>query len=522
MNPVDHDDYYDIDDLDHSSSPADEVVANILNLYDTFEDKTQLIQINDYINLVRAFEEHYNSLTSDPENFMTFGQFEELLHELQTKTSDANLRSVLTKLSQINGEDSVIRQKKKEYREKGIKLRKFRRYKSDALTLEGRLFYERMALIPSSERDKDKLKEIGITGFVYPIDEVFGFNRLPYKITIGAMLEIAKESSRCESYEEAEQILKEKTKINTNDDTMRHVTNIIGAIVFNNDMMIANNVWDDLKAGRLILPDTKINHTIYLEADGAMISTRQEGQKGSVYKENKLGMVFSSDQLLYWTDKHGKKKRKIKKREYTAFIGDCETFNKLFFASAIRNGYGKYKRTVLISDGAAWIRKMKQDLFPDALQILDFYHLYEHVSDYGKLLFNSDEDKYLPWSKEICRLFKESKTSAAIAALKDVKTKHSALELDKLLKYIENNKNNIDYAKYRANNYFIGSGAIESSNRTVLQRRLKYGAMRWNLNSGQAVVSLVAKKRSELWLSDVVKPVFSYYGEPTVTSWNQF
>ncbi|MDR0684516.1 MAG: hypothetical protein LBF83_05255 [Spirochaetaceae bacterium] len=32
-----------------------------------------------------------------------------------------------------------------------------------------------------------------------------------------------------------------------------------------------------------------------------------------------------------------------------------------------------------MSDGAAWIRNMVEELFPDAQQILDFFHLCENV-----------------------------------------------------------------------------------------------------------------------------------------------
>jgi hypothetical protein len=85
---------------------------------------------------------------------------------------------------------------------------------------------------------------------------------------------------------------------------------------------------------------------------------------------------------------------------------------------------------------------------------------------------------------------------------------------DNLLNYIDNNRDNIDYAKYRSLGYFIGSGAIESANKTVLQRRLKYGAMRWHVPSAQAVVTLVAKARGGLWESDVEKPIHLHYGAP--------
>jgi hypothetical protein len=74
-----------------------------------------------------------------------------------------------------------------------------------------------------------------------------------------------------------------------------------------------------------------------------------------------------------------------------------------------------------------------------------------------------------------------------------------------------NNFDNIDYADYIDKGYFIGSGAIESSNKTVLQRYLKYGAMLWNIESAQAVVTLVSKARNGLWESDVIKPTYQKY-----------
>ncbi|MDR3135112.1 MAG: hypothetical protein LBU69_03345 [Deltaproteobacteria bacterium] len=84
-----------------------------------------------------------------------------------------------------------------------------------------------MALIPSKPEDKVKLKELGIGGYVYPLDDELGLTNLPFKMTVGAMLEVSKESTRCESYEEAEKILTEKTGVRINDDTMRQVTNTL-------------------------------------------------------------------------------------------------------------------------------------------------------------------------------------------------------------------------------------------------------------------------------------------------------
>ena len=394
-----------------------------------------------------------------------------------------------------------------------MKLRIHCRSSTSVMTLVGKVNYDRMSLIPSRPNDKAKLQDLSKTRYIYPLDEALGLDVLPFKMTVGVMLEVAKESTRCESFEEAQKILEERNII-INDDTMRKVTNTIGGIVFNNDISAADAVWSKLQNGTLKFPKTKTKGVLYLEVDGAMLPTRQEGKQGTVYKENKLGMAFSSDNIYKWKDKHGKEQHRILKREYTSLVGDSDIFQKLMLNLAIKNGYGYYKDTVLISDGATWIRNMKDLIFPDSQQILDFYHLKEHIHEYYKQRYNLDETKYVAISKQVSDLFYQSKLDNAIKLLKISQIKKTNTCLEQLLQYINNNIDNIDYAKYRAKGYFIGSGAIESSNKTVLQRRLKYGAMRWHVASAQSVVTLVAKTRSQLWESDVVELVHRHYRQP--------
>jgi hypothetical protein len=76
--------------------------------------------------------------------------------------------------------------------------------------------------------------------------------------------------------------------------------------------------------------------------------------------------------------------------------------------------------------------------------------------------------------------------------------------------YISNNARNIDYAKYIKKGYFIGSGAIESGNKLVVQDRLKRAGMRWNHNTAQYILSLRAKAESSLWRAEVETPFLAY------------
>jgi hypothetical protein len=77
--------------------------------------------------------------------------------------------------------------------------------------------------------------------------------------------------------------------------------------------------------------------------------------------------------------------------------------------------------------------------------------------------------------------------------------------------YIRNNINNIDYTAYIKKGYFIGSGAIESGNKTVLQKRLKQAGMCWNTKTAQFLLTLRAKEASKLWHRDVAVPVLRRY-----------
>jgi hypothetical protein len=371
-----------------------------------------------------------------------------------------------------------------------------------------------MALVPSFPKDEERLEALGHKGFVFPVDEALKLSHLPFKMTVGAMLEITKAACKSDSYEEAEQLLKERTFIRVNDDTIRAVTNTIGQIVLANDSALADKIWSKSPPWKFEeeKEDDKIAHTLYLEVDGAMVQTREKNeQESSSWKENKLGMAFSSNNIKFWTDKHGQRQHQILEREYTSIIGSAEEFKKYFYLLALKNGYGKYKNNVLLSDGATWIRNMKNELFGNIQQILDFYHLCENITNFAKEVFYNDESKYKPWSNSLCQLFKASKTHEAIEVIKLLGKKTLKRCKFKLINYINNNIDNIDYQKYIDKGFFIGSGAIESANRTVLQRRMKLPGMRWNVSSGQHLVTLTAKLRSQLWDRDVVEAVYRHY-----------
>jgi hypothetical protein len=294
-----------------------------------------------------------------------------------------------------------------------------------------------------------------------------------------------------------------------NDDTVRLVSNYVGTVVFKSDCAKAEDAFAALNGAKLRFPKDR-DGVLYIQTDGAALNTRAKDESGSTWRENKLGEVFSSKDIHYWTDKKGKKQHQIIKKEYVSYIGSVSEFRKHLLACALRGGYGRFKDTVVLSDGATWIRNMVEEFFPDAQQILDFFHLCENVNAYAKHIFNMDESKYKPWAKDICDSLKASRYERVLLELSTFKDKKPTQCPVNLHGYISNNIKNIDYAEYEQKGYFIGSGAIESGNKIVLQDRLKRAGMRWNTVTAQAMLTLKSKVESNLWQVDVEKPFLAH------------
>jgi hypothetical protein len=394
------------------------------------------------------------------------------------------------------------------------------------MTLLGKVDISRMTMRGVDECDRKMLKELENRVSVVPLDEQLGLDKLPFKMTVGAMLEVANWVQQAESYEVAAKMLDKYTNIDIKDDTIRYITNIIGKIVYENDLKQAEKIYNDFNTCKLPFSKEKRDGDLFIQTDGAMFHTRERDENGFTWKENKLAIVFNSNDFHRWTTQkkiinHNNVEKiviehhkKLGKREYTAYIGNYEILQKFLLSCAIRNGYGTYKNTILISDGAKWIKTMKDTLFYDAVHILDFYHLAENIHKFSKLIYKDNESLAKEWADDICYRMRHSKTQSVLQILDKIDERKLNYQKGdfQLKRYILDNIDCVDYALYEKNDWFIGSGAIESGNRTVLQRRLKQPGMRWNLDSAQYVVTLVAKAKSNLWEEDVVYPVLRHFG----------
>ena len=340
---------------------------------------------------------------------------------------------------------------------------------------------------------------------VVPLDEVLGIDTLPFKITRGMMCEIAFWAQGQSSYKAASEVIKKVHGVSLSIETIRTVTDYVGKLIFEKDESRANRDYH-------FMPEIRINEqkdgALYIQTDGATVNTRTKNKEGTTWKENKLGLVFSSDDIKTTINSKGEARSEILKKEYVSYIGSASEFKKFLYSCALRNGYGEYKVVVIIGDGASWIRTISNEMFPDAILILDLYHLSENVYKYAKEIFRNNKRKYDPWAKRIIQELKNGQKEEVLQEITAL-TQEKNPEF-KLCKYIINNYDRIDYPEYIEKGFYIGSGAIESGNKSVMQKRLKLAGMRWGEKSAQYLLSLRTKFESNLWQSEVVNYIMEY------------
>ena len=297
------------------------------------------------------------------------------------------------------------------------------------------------------------------------------------------------------SFEKASEIIKKFTGVAVSESLIRSITEESGQKVYEDDMKRAKESYAKPElAFEEWLDKDKKEGVLYILMDGSHVNTTRD-KNGSSWREMKLGLVFWDHNSIKRKDE----KSIIVEKEYVAYFGGVEEFKKLLFDAAIRAGYGTIRKVVVIGDGAHWIWNMCEELFPDAVQILDYYHMVENVSHFAKYLHPSNEVKAKGWEKEVIKQLESGDIDKVLNDLPDLKDEKLPINVPNLKVYLENNRNRIAYQDYELKGYSKGSGAIESGNKSVIQQRMKQAGMRWSVSGGQSIASLRAKYSSNRW-----------------------
>ena len=281
-----------------------------------------------------------------------------------------------------------------------------------------------------------------------------------------------------ECYESASEVLNKLLRVSSNDTQIFRQTTQIGAA---SACILEEEIGIDIKSE---------SELVYVQVDGSMLLTREER-----WKEVKVGRVFCESAIYEENHQRGW----IKSSQYLAHLGDHEVFEMKM--CRLVDSYAELgQRLVFVMDGAKWIRNWVTADYPQALQILDFYHALEHLAEFAKLYFKNDLERDY-WIEENRIRLLQSTVYEVIEVIKNLEVSSEKLQKEKerLLNYYKSNAYRMNYKQYMEEGLTIGSGAIEAAHRTVIQKRMKLSGQRWSKQGAQNMLNLRALHLSDRW-----------------------
>jgi len=163
-------------------------------------------------------------------------------------------------------------------------------------------------------------------------------------------------------------------------------------------------------------------------------------------------------------------------------------------------------KVLFVADGARWIWNRISKLV-DSLglaaskvyELVDFYHAVEHlakVADFKKNWKRSEKKK---WIQKHRRLLLKGQTDQVIAAIKTLCRGRNSKDIATERNYFIRNQHRMNYQQIANLKMPIGSGAMESAIRRVVNLRLKGASIYWLEQTAEAMLMLRSYYKSGRW-----------------------
>ncbi len=190
---------------------------------------------------------------------------------------------------------------------------------------------------------------------------------------------------------------------------------------------------------------------------------------------------------------------------YFSRLADADTFAEQATVETHRRGTDTAQQVCAPADGAVWVQHFVDLQRLDAVRILDFPHAAEHLGTAAAATFGAGSAAAQAWLCPVRQELRAGEPAAALAALCQLPVAQAADPVaaaaarDAEIGYFSSRWDQFQYAAFRQAGYPIGSGAVESANKLVVEARLKGSGMHWVPANVNALLSLRTAWCSGRW-----------------------
>jgi hypothetical protein len=252
-------------------------------------------------------------------------------------------------------------------------------------------------------------------------------------------------------------------------------------------------------------PSPLANKRVAVSVDGGRMRIRIPRRRGRRRKKTgHRGFTAPWNEpkvlVIYLLDDEGHKQRHTLSL-YDATLGDANALFTLL---------------VLLGDGALWIWDRVEELVQQVgiaqerfQAIVDYYHAVEHLRDVTDLLSGWSAKMRRDFIRHYKGVLRGGEVEEVIAAIDELCVGRYAKALTTERDYFAKNADRMRYQQFAQAGLPIGSGAVESAVRQVINQRLKSNGMFWLQAHAEHLLHLRAFLRAGRW-DELVRATLLY------------
>jgi hypothetical protein len=309
------------------------------------------------------------------------------------------------------------------------------------------------------------------------------------------------------SFEESEQWLKEFLLFYVSENSILSETHELGRLQQKGAEVDIQTSQNEKALKKRLREEKQITKRLYFSIDAAKVRIEPRARQGEPVPEHedwrdmKVGCWYQAEAVS--VSRQSSRQRRKAQREATVFrttqhqyycdIAHVDEFGKLVWATGCQATADWAAELVFVCDGATWIWEVVAQYYPQAVQIVDWYHAEDRLKRLADAVFPFPSQRQA-WLAQITESLWQGQVEDVLLACQPLASKHA--EARQALTYFSNHRQRMRYDLFRAQGYLIGSGTIESGCKQIVTQRLKRSGAQWIVQG-----AVLTAKAPAAWLS---------------------
>ena len=345
----------------------------------------------------------------------------------------------------------------------------------------------------------------GCGGGTAPLDQRYGLEAGGISSGLGQLMALA---GIAFSFEESAKWLKEFLLFEVSENSIRSETQKMGRLQQEGEEAAIQTSQNEKVLQKRLREEKELPKRLYGSIDAAKVRIEPRARQGEPIPEHedwrdiKVGCWYRAEAVPF--SRQSSRQRRKAQREGTVFrtthhqyycdIAHVDEFGKLVWATGCQVTADLAAELVFVCDGAAWIWDVVEQYYPNAVQIVDWFHAEDRLKRLADAVFFPSPSQRQAWLAQVVESLWQGQVEEVVLACNPLASKHD--EARQASTYFSNHRQRMRYDVFRAQGFLIGSGTIESGCKQIVTQRLKRSGAQWIVKGAV----LTAKARAA-WLS---------------------